>query len=85
MYSWLKVTYIIERLVTKLEKKKDDLYFIYNGGMVKEDLTFQEQANNTDKEKNKMSILVYSRNDLNKEEEDEFLKKSKYIICPKCK
>ena len=53
--------------------------------MVKEDLTFQEQANNTDKEKNKMSILVYSRNDLNKEEEDEFLKKSKYIICPKCK
>ena len=79
-----KITNIIERLVTKLDKKKEDLYFIYNGGMVKEDLTFQEQANKSDKESNKMSILVYAKDDPT-EEEDESLKKSEYVICPKCK
>ena len=87
LIQWIpdeKITNIIQRLVTKLGKKKDDLYFIYNGGMVKENLTFQEQAKKSDKEYNKMSILVYAKDELT-EEEDESLKKSEYIICPKCK
>ena len=73
-----KITNIIERLANKLDKKKENLYFIYNGGMVKEELTFQELANKSDKESNKMSMLVYAR-DEQTEEEDESLKKSEYI------
>ena len=79
-----KITNIIERLANKLDKKNENLYFVYNGGMVKEELTFQELANKSDKESNKMSMLVYAR-DEQTEEEDESLKKSEYIICPKCK
>ena len=79
-----KITNLIERLANKLDKKNENLYFVYNGGMVKEELTFQELANKSDKESNKMSMLVYAR-DEQTEEEDESLKKSEYIICPKCK
>jgi len=74
---------IIKRFTLKLGEKKEDLYFIYGGGTLKENLTFNEQANENDKERKKISILVNKKieNDL----EEESLKKSKYIICPECK
>ena len=84
MYSEEKISNIIERLATKLNKKKEDLFFIYNGKMIEDNLTFIEQANENDKKRNKMSILVNKKNE-SIEEDDESLKKSEYIICPLCK
>ena len=79
-----KISNIIERLATKLDKKKEDLFFIYNGKMIEDNLTFIEQANENDKKRNKMSILVNKKNE-SIEEDDESLKKSEYIICPLCR
>ena len=73
---------IINRFLAKVSKKKEDLYFMYSGGMINEDLTFNEQANESDKERNIMSIVVNERMD--DEDEEESIKKSKYIICPEC-
>ena len=77
-----KIKYIINKLIAKLEnKKKEELYFLYGGGIVDENLTFIEQANENDKKRNKMSIIMNKKID----EEEESLKKSEYIICPECK
>ena len=73
-----KIKDIINKLIAKLEnKKKEELYFLYGGGMLDENLTFNEQANENDKKRNKMSIIVNKKID-----EEESLKKSEYIICP---
>ena len=75
---------IIKRFTIKAGKKKDELVFIYGGGFIDENLTFKEQANEMDKSRNKMSIIVSKKNEKNLDEQDSF-KKSNYIICPKCK
>ena len=75
---------IIKRFIIKAGKKKDELIFIYGGGFIDENLTFNEQANETDKSRNKMSIIVSKKNEKNLDEQSSF-KKSNYIICPKCK
>ncbi len=75
---------IIKRFTIKAGKKKDELIFIYGGGFIDENLTFKEQANEMDKSRNKMSIIVSKKNEKNLDEQDSF-KKSNYIICPKCK
>lgn len=75
---------ILNKFSTKVGKKKEDLYFIYGGDMLKQNLTFKEHANENDKKRLKMSILVNNRED-DEEDENESLKKSKYIICPECK
>ena len=49
---------ILQRFAAKVGKNKEELYFIYGGGIVKEELTFSNQVNKSDKERNKMSILV---------------------------
>ena len=77
-----KIEEIIKRLISKLAQEKEDFYSLYNGGIANENLTFTEQANENDKKRNKMSILVNRKSE---EEEDEALKKSEYIICPTCK
>ena len=79
-----KMEEILQRFSTKIGKSKDNLLFIYNGGIVNADLTYSSQINKSDKERNKMSILVNLKPDEEKNEE-ESLKKSQYIICPQCK
>ena len=79
-----KMGEIIDRFVSKAVKKKEELYFIYSGQMVDENKTFISQVNEIDKQRNKMSILVNNKNDANSEEDEESLRKSKYIICPTC-
>ena len=73
-----KIKDIKKKLIAKLEnKKEEELYFLYDGGIVDENLTFNEQANKNDKKRNKMLIIVNKKLD----EEEESLKKSEYIIC----
>ena len=54
---------------------------------MQENLTFDEHSNEQDKERKKMSIIVNNKtndNDNKTIEKEESLKKSKYIISPKC-
>ena len=49
---------IIQRFVVKAQKSDDSFIYLYNGGQVNLDLTFEEQANQIDRETNQMKILV---------------------------
>jgi len=62
----------------------DDLYFIYNGKMLDLNLSFLEAANEIDKERKVMDVLVNEKLD-EENNVNSKMKKSKYIICPQCK
>ena len=44
---------------TKIDTNINSLYFLYGGNQVNLNLTFEEQANSMDKDKQEMNILVY--------------------------
>ena len=50
---------IIQRFETKIQQSADSYVYLYSGGQVKLDLTFEQQANHLDRENNQMKILVY--------------------------
>jgi uncharacterized secreted protein with C-terminal beta-propeller domain len=79
-----KIKEIIKNYTTKLGKSKEDLYFVYGGDILNENLTFETQANEEDKKINKMIVFVNNKDDNNDNREISFVK-SKYIICPQCK
>ena len=64
-----KMEDIINRFIIKIGKKKEELYFLYSGNIIKEDLTYNNQVNENDKKRNKMSILVNNKS--NEDEVDE--------------
>ena len=66
-----KMKDICQRYVNKIEKNINSLIFLYGGKQLNFNLSFSEQANSIDKERNEMKVLVY------KNEDDEY-------ICPKC-
>ena len=73
---------IINKFKIKSNISNNDIYYLYNGQKINMDLSFYNQANLFDKERNKINILVID----NKEKlikEDSI--KSNSIICPKCK
>ena len=53
-----KMKDIIDRFLIKLEKKENNLYYLYNGTKINYELTFNEQANDIDKNRKKMNIIV---------------------------
>ena len=73
---------VLKRFCIKAEKTKEEICFLYGGNIIKENKTFNELANSEDKQRKKISILVNDNksyiNPINT------LKKSKYILCPKC-
>ena len=70
---------IFGRYLIKINKSKNDVFFLYNGNKIKEELKLEE----INKEDNEIRILVRDILDMNiKNEED--LKQFKDIICPKC-
>ena len=54
---------IINRFLIKLEKKEKNLYYLYNGTKIIYELRFNEQANDIDKNRKKMNILVTKNED----------------------
>ena len=72
---------IFQRFLIKVEENHENIYFLYNGQVLTEESSFNEVANEVDKDRHKMIILVNNR----KEPQDKKLKLSKYIICPECK
>ena len=79
-----KMKEIINRFLIKIGKNENDnnLLYIYDANIINYELTFIQQANEIDKNRNKMNILVKSKNDNNKKEIKEII--SKDIICPEC-
>ena len=79
-----KMADIIDKFLIKVEqqKKKNQFYYLYNGTQIKQSLTFNEQANDLDKNRKKMNVIV-NLNDGKKNENYEVT--SKEVICPKCK
>ena len=77
-----KMKDIINRFLIKLEKKENNLYYLYNGTQINYELTFNEQANDIDKNRKKMNIIVTKSEDA-----QNIIKEivSKDIICPECK
>ena len=75
-----KMKDIIDKFVFKACKKENNLYYLYNGNNINFDLTFDKQANDFDKNRKIMNIIV-SNNDEDKN--NEII--SKDIICPECK
>ena len=68
--------------ISQQNKNDNNFCYIYNGNKIDFELTFLEQANDTDKKRKKMNILVVkfidNQNDIKQ-------KISKDIICPECK
>ena len=77
-----KMKDIINRFLIKIGKKEDNFYYLYNGSKINKELTFNDQANDLDKNRKKMNIIV-NKNEEDKNEIKEII--SKDIICPDCK
>ena len=78
-----KMNDIINKFLFKIKTNENiNLYYLYNGNKINNELTFQEQANELDKNRKKMNIIV-NQNDKDKEEAKLII--SKDIICPECK
>ena len=75
-----KMKDIISKYLSKSDKNKKNLAFLYNGRIIDENLTFIRCANSLDRQRNHMVVLVFCMENV-----DNDLVKSKYIICPKCK
>ena len=73
---------IIQKFLSKCQNKSaENLIFFYNGEILNKSLIFKEVANDRDKERNVMNVLVNE-----KQEEGKInMKKSNNIICPQCK
>ena len=76
-----KMKNIIKRYINKT-KTEDNIYFIYNGMTINEELKYGEIINEEDKKRNIMNILVY---EINMKKEETNLIKINEIICPECK
>jgi len=50
---------ICYKFSSKINININSLYFIYNGNQINENLTFKEQANSLDNNRNQMNILVF--------------------------
>ena len=74
---------IINRFNTKSEINMDKAKYLYGGNQVNLELTFYEQANNIDKQRKEMNILVDINESITSNNQSTI--KSKEIICPKCK
>lgn len=75
------------KFATKENIDINNIYFIYGGEKIKENMLFSEIINSEDKLRNEMNILVNNISDINENENNnqELYSKSKYIICPNCK
>ena len=78
-----KIKDIIKKFLVKINKDKNsNLYYLYNGGKINEEITFYEQANHLDKNRKKMNVLVY--NNLEEYKKNNEIT-SRDIICLDCK
>ena len=77
-----KMKDIFNRFINKINIDGNNIYYIYSGNIINEELKYEEIVNVEDKNRNKMNILVIDRNDNNNIENK--IIKSNEIICPIC-
>lgn len=77
-----KMEDVIEKFLTKSGQNKKNVFFLYNGQIINEELAFNKCANSLDRSRNYMNIIVLEGQSSNDEEVK--LVKSNYIICPQC-
>ena len=75
-----KMKDIINDYLKKIKRSQNDFYYIYDNSEVYDEFTFFEQANEFDKIRKRMNIIVNKIHE-NKEIND---MSSKEIICPEC-
>ena len=56
-----KMGNIISKILNKLEKNNNDIIFLYNGIKVNEELTFDECANEIDRDNNQMCLIIIKK------------------------
>ena len=78
-----KMKEILQRFCSKTEIDINSVYFLYSSIQINKELSFIECANNEDKQRNKMNILVNQIN-IDNNVHIEKLIKSKEVICPQC-
>ena len=69
---------VIDKFCLKANVNRNKIYFLYNGEKLNENIKVDEIKLNNE---NKRIILVYDNNDINN---NNYLKRSNEIICPKC-
>ena len=74
---------ICKSFASKVSVEIDTIYFIYSSSKLNKELTFSQCANQYDKQRKKMSVLVYEIDENDTNIEENFVK-SKEIICPTC-
>ena len=75
-----KMKDIINKFKNKIKEENNNLYYIYNGDKINEELKLNKIIKN-ENEKN-INILVYNNNNQDKNEKEIILDE---IICPECK
>ena len=79
-----KMKDISERFANKIVENLNNLDFLYSGGKLNLEQSFNEQSNNEDKQRNSMNIIVNNIININNINNEGKIK-SKEIICPRCK
>jgi hypothetical protein len=78
-----KMSDIFKKYESKTKIDINSVFFLYNGDIIKEELTFNDLANKDDSQTKKINILVCNQNCI-ETNENEGIIRSKEIICPKC-
>lgn len=79
-----KIKDICQRFTFKIGTDINKLYFLYGGKTIEKDMMFSQIINDSDKERNKMSVLVNDIEKSGEEEKNKKLVKAKEVICPIC-
>ena len=77
-----KMKDIFKKYESKIGVDITNLFFIYNGNKINEELKFEEIINSSDIKENTINILVFEKNEQIKKEN---IIKSKEVLCPTCK
>ena len=77
-----KMKEICQKFSSKIQVDLNNLFFLYNGSKINNQLTFKQLINKLDSKINEMKILAFDSIDNNIKNEN--MKRSKEIICPQC-
>ena len=77
-----KMKEVINNFLNKVQEKGDNLFYLYNGTRINMNLSFNELANDIDKNRKKMNVIVSKIPDDSNENK---VIVSKDVICPECK
>ena len=80
-----KMNDIAEKFTTKVDVKKDSVYYLYKGNKIDTNLNIDKFMNQEDKSKNLLTIMVMKLSSDETLDNKNVINKSGYIICPICK